>query len=90
MNDPMRNVNKETVEQSDVEEINNKADIIAEIADRIRSKAFSLRDLAKPEPEGKSGEARPAGDFASEIKNRLDRIRHILDEAAESLGRFAG
>lgn len=57
------------VEQSDVDEINCKTDLIAEVADRIRIKAFSLRNLAKPEPEGKMGKVESTEDFASAIKN---------------------
>ena len=78
----------EKVEQSDVEEIYGKADSIAEIAGRIRNKAFSLRNLAKPEVEDKK--ERAVGDFAAEIKGRLDGIQSVLNEAVESLGRFAG
>ena len=78
------------VEQSDADEINHKADLIAEVADRIRTKAFLLRDLQKPTTEGKMKKVESAEDFASAIKNRLDAIQSMLDEAVESLTRFAG
>jgi len=77
-----------TVEKSDVEEIRQRADLIGEKAALIRDKAFSLRNIAKPEPE--PGKVTEVGDFASEIKNRLGTIQSILNEASESLGRFAG
>jgi DNA-binding ferritin-like protein len=76
------------VEQSDVEEITHMIEAIAERANQIKGKAFTLRQIQKPDdapektPEG--------GDFASDIKRRLGRIQNILDDANESLGRFAG
>ncbi len=78
----------DTVEKSDVEEIRQRADLISEKAALIRDKAFSLRNIAKPEPE--SGKLTETNDFASEIKNRLDTIQSTLNEASESLGRFVG
>lgn len=75
------------VEQSDVEEITHMTEVITERAEQIRTKAFTLRDIAQPEPESKTG---AGGDFASDIKRRLDRIQGTLDEANKSLGLFAG
>ena len=80
----------DTVEQSDVEEITNMVEIITERADQIKTKAFTLRQIQKPEPEGKSAKIAEAGDFASDIKSRLTRIQKLLNEADESLARFAG
>ena len=76
------------VEQSDVEEITHMIEVITEKAEQIRIKAFSLRDLAKPDEI--AGKIVPSGDFASETKRRLGCIQHTLNEVAESLGRFAG
>lgn len=76
------------VEQSDVEEIMHMTESITERAGQIRTKAFSLRDLTKPEAE--AAKVDPAGDFASEFKRQLNHIQNTLDEAAESLARFAG
>lgn len=78
----------ETVVQSDVAEITHMIEVIDERADTIRTKAFLLRNIAKPEPE--SGKIAQTGDFASETKRRLACIQSTLDEANESLGRFAG
>lgn len=78
----------DAVEQSDVEEITHMAETITERAEQIRSKAFTLRNIAKPEPE--AGKITESGDFASDIKRRLSHIQSTLDEANESLGLFAG
>ena len=77
------------VEQSDVEEITHMTEVITERAEQIRTKAFSLRNITKPE-DAKGEVAAVRGDFASDIKCRLSRIQDILDDALESLGRFAG
>lgn len=76
------------VEQSDVEEITHMVEVIHERADTIRAKAFTLRQVQKPDDA--SEKEVQTGDFASDIKRRLDRIQGILIETAESLGRFAG
>lgn len=75
------------VEQSDVEEITHMTDVITERAEEIRTKAFTLRNIAKPDDESKTAVTE---DFASDIKRRLNCIEKILVETAESLGLFAG
>ncbi len=76
------------VEQSDVEEITHMIEVITERADQVKTKAFTLRQNQKPEDALKT--ASDGGDFASDIKRRLSRIQDILDDAIESLCRFAG
>ena len=63
-------------------------EVITNRADQIKIKAFTLRQIQKPDDEGEK--VAQTGDFASGIKRRLDRIQNILDDAIESLGRFAG
>lgn len=82
------NADTTKVEGPDVDQITHMIEVITERADQVRTKAFSLRNIAKPEVESK--EEKRTGDFASEIKRRLNRIQDILDEAAESLSLFAG
>lgn len=77
----------EKVEQSDVEEIIHMTEVITERAERIRTKAFTLRQVQRP---GDASKTEVTGDFASDIKRRLNCIEKILVEAVESLGLFAG
>ena len=76
------------VEQSDVEEITHMTEVITERADQIKTKAFTLHQIQKPEGAPKT--TPDGGDFASDIKRRLSRIQDILHDAVESLDRFAG
>lgn len=76
------------VEQSDVEEITHIVEVITERANLIQTKAFTLRQISKPEDE--VGKEVATGDFASDIKRRLTHLQNILDDAVESLGLFAG
>lgn len=76
------------VEQSDVEEITHMTEVITEKADQIKTKAFTLRQVQKPDDSSKKEPQ--TGDFASDIKCRLNHIQGILNETTESLSRFAG
>ncbi len=74
-------------EQSDVEEIFDKISVLGGKARLVRDKVFKLRNIPSVETcEGSS----EAPDFASDIKRRLGIIEDALNEAAESLTRFAG
>ncbi len=74
-------------ERSDVEVIFDRVNVLGDKARLVRDKASKLRSLPSADILEKCSEPQ---DFASDIKSRLGTIEGILNEAAESLTRFAG